>query len=122
LTGIEVVHTTGLRKGGLTRGITRKEAFALEWVSVGRSRIPPLVASGWHHHAKRDVYGYLVAGRLRLEYGRGGKDAADVRAGDFFHIPVGLVHRDVNPSRRIDAIVVNVLLGEGPTVVNVAEP
>ena len=70
------------------------------------------------------------AGRVRLSPGReapvgirpGGKEAAEVRAGDFFHIPVGLVHRDVNPSRKVDAFVVNVLLGEGPTVVNVAEP
>jgi len=32
------------------------------------------------------------------------------------------VHRDVNPDRREEAVVVHVTVGQGPTVVNVAGP
>ena len=41
---------------------------------------------------------------------------------DFFHIPAGLVHRDLNPDKTHDLVVVNVLVGQGPSVVNVRSP
>ena len=47
---------------------------------------------------------------------------AEVWPGDFFHIPAGLVHRDVNASPSEVAVVVNVSVGTGPVVVNVSEP
>jgi uncharacterized RmlC-like cupin family protein len=87
-----------------------------------QSRIAGKVISDWHHHGARDLYGFLVSGRLRLEYGEGQKDAVEVTPGDFFHIPIGLIHRDANPGEHEEALVVNILLGKGPTVVNVAGP
>jgi len=39
-------------------------------------------------------------------------------SGDFFHIPAGLVHRDLNPDKTHDLVVVNVLVGKGPSEVN----
>ncbi len=42
--------------------------------------------------------------------------------GDFFHILVGLVHRDVNPDPQRPASVASVLIGDGPSVVSVAGP
>lgn len=98
------------------------KAFEVENALFGGSRIKGGARSGWHHHGTRDLYAFLVAGRLRIEYGKGGKKSIEVEKGDFFHIPVGLVHRDVNPRRRKEAVVVNILLGEGPPVVNVPRP
>ena len=66
--------------------------------------------------------GALLAGRLRLEYGPHGKEAVDLEPGDFFRIPVGLVHRDVNPDAMREAIVAPFLEGEGIPTVNVAGP
>jgi len=119
---IEVVREAELHASDLTEGIRREKAFDSGEIVVARSQVPRGVASGWHHHGERHLYGYLVAGRLRLEYGPGGTLVADVRHGDFFHIPPGLVHRDVNPSRDEDIVVVNVLAGEGATVFNVSGP
>ncbi len=45
-----------------------------------------------------------------------------MKPGDFFHIPVGLVHRDVNPDPEDELLVVNILVGEGNPVVNVERP
>ncbi|HKZ99541.1 MAG TPA: cupin domain-containing protein [Thermoplasmata archaeon] len=118
---IEVVRGSDLGTGDSTEGIVRSRAFDLPGITMSRTRVPPGAASGWHHHRERHLFGFLVAGRLRLEYGADGSLVADVRPGDFFHIPPHLVHRDVNPSRE-DTIVMNVLVGEGPNVVNVGGP
>ena len=87
-----------------------------------RSQIAVGTVSAWHHHGTRHLYGFLVSGRLRFDYGRNGKEAVELAPGDFFHIPAGLVHRDVNVSPSEDAVVVNVSVGSGPAVVNVASP
>jgi len=122
MSGIEVVRGAELKKGDSTQGIVRDKAFETEDVLFARSRIAGGVKSGWHHHGARDLYGFVVSGRLRFDYGEGGKDFVQVGAGDFFHIRVGLVHRDVNPDSSQDALVVNILLGSGPPVVNVSGP
>ncbi len=119
---IEVVREADLRAGEPTQGITRDKAFDLNGIAVSRSRISGGVASAWHHHGARHLHGFLVSGRLRLEYGPDGTLAVDVSPGDFFHIPPRLVHRDVNPSRGDTSVVVNVLTGEGASVVNVDGP
>ena len=118
---IRVVRSTEMGKGEFTEGIVRDKAFEAEGVLFARSRIAGGVKSGWHHHGKRKIYGFIVSGRLRFEY-EGGKNPVTVDAGDFFHIPVGLVHRDVNPNKHQEAVVVNIFLGRGPPVVNVPEP
>ena len=117
---IEIVHGTDLKKGESTQGIARDRAFETDDVLFARSRISGGVKSGWHHHGERDLFGFLVAGRLRFDYGEGGSDSVEVSAGDFFHIQVGVVHRDVNPDQRQEAVVVNILLGRGPPVVNLS--
>lgn len=93
-------------------------AFERSGITIARSRVPGGVTSAWHHHGERDLYGFVVLGRLRLEYGPNGSLAVELGPGDFFHIPRGLVHRDVNPARDQDIVVVNVLVGEGAAVVN----
>jgi uncharacterized RmlC-like cupin family protein len=120
--GIEVVHSAELKKGDSTRGILREKAFETEDVLFARSRIAGGVKSDWHHHGERDLYGFLLSGKLRLDFGEGEKDHVDFSTGDFFHIQIGLVHRDVNPDQNQDAVVVNLLLGKGPPVVNVPGP
>jgi uncharacterized RmlC-like cupin family protein len=42
--------------------------------------------------------------------------------GDFFRIPGGLVHRDVNLSRSKEVIILSFYMGTGPAVVNVVVP
>ena len=115
-------RSADLRSGESTQGIVRDTAFEGRGFTVARSRFAGGATSAWHHHGERDLYGFLVLGRLRLEYGPEGRLAAELGPGDFFHIPRRLVHRDVNAREDQEVVVVNVLAGEGALVVNVQGP
>ncbi len=86
-----------------------------------RARAEPRAVSGWHHHGEREVFGYVLRGAARFEFGPGGGDMTEVQEGGSFHVPAGLVHRDVNPLNADQEIILTVV-GEGPLVVNVEEP
>ena len=108
--------------GDSTEGIVRKKAFESETTIVSQSQVAPRVVSGWHHHGTRQLYGFIVSGRLQLEYFLRRQEIADLSVGDFFHIPAGLVHRDLNPNKDRELVVVNILVGSGPAVINVDSP
>jgi len=92
------------------------------YIIVSRTRVAAGKISDWHHHGTRHLYAFLEAGRMRLEYGPKGKSTVKVRQGDFFHIPLLLVHRDVNPDKKHGLAVVNILIGRGEPVINVKSP
>jgi len=119
---IEVVRKTELQAGQSTPGIRREKAFETEGFLLSRSTVAGSVTSDWHHHGERHLYGFLISGRLRLEFGPNGEETLDLHPGDFFHIPPGLIHRDVNPNKRQEFLVAGILLGKGPPVVNVKGP
>ena len=102
-------------------GFGRRAVFETEDVRVGETRVAPGATSAWHHHGQRTLYGFVASGELTLEFGRGGKRSVRPTAGDFFQIPAGLVHRDVN-SAEVEAVVVNVMVGPGPMTVDVDGP
>ena len=120
--GIEAVRESDLKKGDSADGIVRRRAFDSENTIVSRSRVVAGVVSGWRHHRARDLYGFVVNGQLRLESAMNSPGGVDLDSGDFFHIPAGLVHRDLNPDKTHDLVVANVLVGQGPSVVNVRGP
>src|SRR2546425_7039896 len=114
---IEVVHRTELKKGESTPGIFREKAFQSSNVLVSRTRLERGAVSGWHHHGTHELYGFLVSGQLRLEYGPKGADAAVVGPRGFFHFPPRLLHPGVNPGPAHQPVIVNILVrGGGPGV------
>jgi quercetin dioxygenase-like cupin family protein len=115
------LSSDGLESGAPTPGVLREIAFDTSHATLMRARAEGGAASGWHHHGDRDVLGYVVRGRARFEFGPGGAESTEVEAGGFFHVPAGLVHRDVNPSDELQEIVLSVV-GEGPLVVNLDGP
>lgn len=119
---IDIVRSGELGAGYSTQGIIRKKAFESENVIFSQSQLLPGVVSGWHHHGTHHLYGYILSGRLQLEYEIQGERKVDLNPGDFFHVPPGLVHRDINPNKDRDLIVVNILVGAGPAVINVNSP
>jgi mannose-6-phosphate isomerase-like protein (cupin superfamily) len=119
---IEVVRGSELGPGDSTEGTVRKKAFESKTAIVSQSHVAPRIFSGWHHHGTRQLYGFIVLGRLQLEYFLRGQEIADLSVGDFFHIPAGLVHRDQNPNKDRELVVVNILVGSGPAVINVDSP
>lgn len=118
---MSVVAPDELRAGASTPGVLREVAFATERATLMRARAEPLAASGWHHHGGCDVLGYVVSGLARFEFGPQGSDAVEVKAGGFFRVPPGLIHRDVNPIDTIQEIVLTIV-GSGPLVFNVDGP
>jgi len=115
-----------LARDGLTAapgypGIRRELAFESDRALQVRVRGDGLAATGWHHHGERVVFGYLVKGRARFEFGRNGSESVEVEAGGFFRVPAGLVHRDVNPTNEEQEFVL-VFAGAGPLVVDVEGP
>ncbi len=102
-------------------GVIRERAFQSDRAIQIRATGEGLAATGWHHHGDREVFGYLVKGRARFEFGPGGASHVDVEPGGFFHVPPGLVHRDVNPVEEEQEFVL-VFVGGGPLVVDVDGP
>ena len=122
MSSIDVARRAELGAGYSTEGIIRKKAFESENIIFSQSQVLPGVVSGWHHHGTHHLYGYIVSGRLQLEYGSEGEKKANLNPGDFFHVPPNLVHRDVNPNMDRDLFVVNIPVGTGPAVMNVDSP
>jgi uncharacterized RmlC-like cupin family protein len=118
--GIEVVSKPADQPAA-SGGFGRRMAFETVNVRVGETRVGPGAASSWHHHGARTLYGFVVTGQLLLEFGPHGRENVRPSAGDFFRIPPGLVHRDVNPG-SVETHVVSVVLGEGPATVEVQGP
>ena len=118
---VSAVTHDGLHVGAPTPGVVREIAFDAGRATLMRARAEPRAASGWHHHGERDVLGYVVRGRARFEFGAGGRESTEVEEGGFFHVPAGLVHRDVNPLDEPQEIVLTIV-GDGPLVINVDGP
>lgn len=107
-------------RGQQTGGMQREQAFAADDRWVGFVSSEPGAWSDWHHHGDTDTYFYVIQGGIEFEYGPDGATSA-VNAGDFCHVPAGLVHRE-RPRPGARAEVVLVRIGTWPTVVNVADP
>jgi quercetin dioxygenase-like cupin family protein len=118
---VTAVAAEDLRPGAETPGVLREVAIETADTTLMRARAEPGARSGWHHHGERDVFGHVLRGRARFEFGPGGHEAMVVEEGGFFHVPAGLIHRDVNPVDAPQEIVLT-LVGEGPLVVNVSGP
>ena len=117
---IQVVHPE--HKGRVTKaGFNSRPVFETDTDHVGEVRISGGTTGGWHHHGKRTMYGYVVSGKVSIEFGQNGQERASLSPGDFFLIPPGLVHRDVNPNRE-EALILIFNIGEGPTSHEVPGP
>ena len=118
---VTAVAPDGLAPAAATPGLVRERAFDTERAMLIRARAEGGIASGWHHHGDREVLGHVLRGRVRFEFGPGGSESTEVEEGGFFHVPAGLVHRDVNPTDEPQETILS-LVGSGPLVVNVDGP
>ena len=101
-----------------TAGMIREAAIESEDLWAGIARAQPGNMSGWHHHGQWDTIAYVIAGRLHLEFGPGGREAVEAHPGDFLFLPRGEIHRESNPSAEEQRLVI-VRRGSGPVVINV---
>jgi uncharacterized RmlC-like cupin family protein len=77
--------------------------------------------SGWHHHGDHDTAIYVVDGSLWLEHGPGGTHVIEAKAGDFVHVPPGVIHRELNKAEHPSHLIVT-RSGEGVPTINVDGP
>ena len=118
---ISVLPGASLDEAIPTEGMVRRDGPIAEHLRVIHVRTAPGTTSAWHHHAEHETVGYVVAGKLRLEWGLGGKQRVDAGPGDFFRIPPGVIHRESNPDTA-EQLVVGFRIGTGVSVVNVDGP
>lgn len=78
-------------------------------------------ASGWHHHGANETYVYVIRGSVTTDFGPGGGESIEARAGDFFIVPSRTVHRETTGhDSDVEAFIVRV--GGEPEHVKVDGP
>ncbi|HET6380535.1 MAG TPA: cupin, partial [candidate division Zixibacteria bacterium] len=103
-------------------GTSGEEAFADPHGWVGFLELVPGAVSGWHHHGEWDSYACVLRGILRWEFGPGGMDTLEVRAGEVGRMPAQLVHRDVSAGvENLEMILFRAGTG-GPLTIDVDGP
>lgn len=107
--------------GPPTAGMDRRQVVDDGEHWVGWVRTDAGLAGGWHHHGERDSYIYLISGSMAIEFGPGGRERIEARAGDVIVNPRGVIHREVTGSDG-DATAFVVRVGPGPLNVNVEGP
>jgi uncharacterized RmlC-like cupin family protein len=120
VSGIEIVKSNQLKQGASTPGIRREVAFESENLLFVKAITSDRSPSGWHHHGEHHVYGYMIRGSLRFEYGGEGKNIAEVGPGDFFHVPPETVHRETPLEEEGQLIIA--FVGSGPLATNLEGP
>jgi uncharacterized RmlC-like cupin family protein len=79
---VRVVRAGDLREGDPTPGMRRQVAFEAPGLWAGVVHTDPGATSGWHHHGEHETSLFVVRGRMRLEFGAGGRTRAVIaRAG-----------------------------------------
>lgn len=78
-------------------GMSAKNVGARE-LSMNVATIPPGGVAGAHIHVGFEVMLYIIAGRVRHEYGDGLTEAVENGAGDFIFIEPGVPHEVFNLS------------------------
>jgi uncharacterized RmlC-like cupin family protein len=88
-----------IASAGITRipGITHELVGANElW--IGMTVLEPGAETEPHHHGDHETGVYLVAGRLRLQWGPRLESVAELEVGDLVFLPPRTPHAEVNPS------------------------
>jgi quercetin dioxygenase-like cupin family protein len=106
---------------GLPVGVAGEQAFHLQGAWVGFLHLEPGATSPWHHHGEWDSYAYVMAGVLRWEHGRDGREATQVPAGAVGFMPAWQVHRDVSAGDEALELVL-FRAGEGELTTEVPAP
>ena len=118
---VRVVRSGDLEEADPSPGMRREKAFEVTGLWAGVVHTEPGATSGWHLHGEHETSLYVVRGAMWLEFGAGGAESVEARAGDFVHVPAHTVHRESNPSEQVSTAVI-ARAGTGVPTVNVDGP
>jgi uncharacterized RmlC-like cupin family protein len=110
-----------LRDAEGTPGLSRRVAFEEPGHWFGHVEAAPETKSGWHHHGDNVTIGYVLKGKITLEFGAGGQEQIEVLEGEYFEVPKQRVHREGNRSTETGEIILG-RVGQGPVVFPVDGP
>ncbi len=110
-----------LREAESTPGLNRRVAFEAEGHWFGHVEAESETMSGWHHHGDNVTIGYVLKGKIPLQFGPRGQEQVEVDEGEYFEVPKQLVHREGNMSTETAEIILG-RVGEGPVLFPVDNP
>lgn len=116
---MEFVRPEDVEAEESTPGLSRQVVFETEQNVMVRSSVDSGSSTGWHHHCDRHAFGYVLIGKGTVEFGPGGREERAVNAPLCFHIPPGIIHREIADTDM--EVVVN-FVGQGPLFENVDAP
>lgn len=120
---ILLVSHDQLQDGPNTPGQNRRTAFAPDGLWVGECEVTAHdLPSQWHHHADYDSIMYMLAGRIRVDWGATGEKSFELGPGDYAFFRRGVIHRAQILEGRDNCRYVFVRIGQGESVVNVDGP
>ena len=96
-----VVHPADAIAGSATPGLELRHQLDPDGRRVGWSgwiRNEAGDIAGWHHHAANDTYADVIRESVSVEFGPGGGDTIEPRAGDLFFVPAQAIHREMTGS------------------------
>jgi len=64
-------------------GVGRRQVFESESGQVIEIRVTPGLTGGWHHHGKRTMYGFVVAGKFAMDFNPDHKERVGAVKGRF---------------------------------------
>jgi len=118
---VKIQKGEALEPGPATPGMARRQVAITEDAVMMEVRTEPGVTSGWHHHGEHRTYGFIISGKVKVEFGAGGGEVLEGGPGDVFMVPPHTVHREGNPGDE-EQFLKAIRIGGGPTVFNVDGP
>ncbi|HEX2699714.1 MAG TPA: cupin domain-containing protein [Acidimicrobiales bacterium] len=118
---VRKLRSDQLQKAEGTPGLNRRVAFEAHGHWFGHVEAEPETMSGWHHHGDNVTIGYVLKGKISLEFGPSGEEQVEAKEGEYFQVPRRLVHREGNTSTETGEIIL-ARFGEGPVVFPVEGP
>jgi mannose-6-phosphate isomerase-like protein (cupin superfamily) len=73
-----------LREAEGTPGLRRRVAFEADGHWFGHVEAAPETMSGWCHHGDNVTMGYVLQGKVTLEFGPDGSEQVEVNEGEYF--------------------------------------
>jgi quercetin dioxygenase-like cupin family protein len=118
---VQVARGSDLSEAMSSDKLTRRLKDVDDLATVGESRTAAEGSSGWHHHGEHTSYVYILQGQLGIAWGPGGREVAELGAGDFYVISPNTIHRESNPGSE-EQVVLVFWVGSCPIAVNVDGP
>ncbi|MBS1805046.1 MAG: cupin domain-containing protein [Acidobacteria bacterium] len=125
--GVSVIRPDQVSAGTSQTSGSQRQAAISKQTGVSSSMwggtflVKPGAQTGIHHHGSQETIVYVLEGESIVQWGDKGEHSVTVRTGDFLHVPPGLIHREINPSKQIPFRWIVVRSSSEPIVVNLPD-